>query len=139
MKEEIRKLLAGKILMVKPSGNMIRWIVTDAGPFVPCGWDVKRSTRAEVPVLPTQPERSVWSGDSIAFPLSLFPGWLFLSFQLLNSNIRILKRSFPVHFTLEVLHPFPAQSKQIPVFLIAPDHIKNKSREAHIQQFLLVN
>jgi|UPI0003149DA4 hypothetical protein len=36
MKEEIRKLLAGKILMVKPSGDMIRWIVTDAGSFVPC-------------------------------------------------------------------------------------------------------
>ena len=80
MKEEIRKLLAGKILMVKPSGDMIRWIVTDAGPFVPCGWDIKRSTRVGVPVLPTQPERSVWSGDSIAFPPFLFPGWLFLSF-----------------------------------------------------------
>ena len=55
----------------------------------------------------------------LRFRLFFFPGGFFYLFQLLNSNIRILKRSFPVHFTLEVLHPFPAQSKQIPVFLIA--------------------
>jgi hypothetical protein len=35
-----------------------------------------------------------------------------------------LKRPFPVHFTLKVLHPFPAQSKQVSVLLIAPEEYK---------------
>ena len=48
----------------------------------------------------------------LCFRFFLFTGGLFYLLQLFQGYIRILKRPFPVHFTLKVLHPFPAQSKQ---------------------------
>lgn len=62
----------------------------------------------------------------LCFRFFLFTGGLFYLLQLLGLHSDF-EASFPVHFTLKVLHPFPAQSKQVSVLLIAPDHIKNES------------
>lgn len=77
-----------------------------------------------MPVWLSRSGRSAWRADNIVFPLFPFHGWPFLSSPALPGLHSDFEASLSGTFTLKVLHPFPAQSKQVSVLLIAPDHIK---------------